>query len=158
MRKTEVTKVCEDAPPMRITMNGDPISEVSSLKYLEATFNAEALCDEEKKTRLAPARERMEKSDPLWRSRAISPPQIERLIQTLVWPIVIYGAEAWTLSKDLRCSIEAFEMQCYRKSIKISYTEHVTNETVLERVDHQNRKLLAMVKTRKLKYFGHISR
>jgi len=48
-------------------------------------------------------------------------------------------------------------MQCYRKSMKISYVEHVTNETVLERVD-QNRKLLAMVKTRKLKYFGHISR
>jgi len=48
-------------------------------------------------------------------------------------------------------------MQCYRRSMKISYMEHVTNEMVLERVD-QNRKLLAMVKTRKLKYFGHISR
>jgi len=80
-----------------------------------------------------------------------------RLIQSLVWFILTYGAEAWTLSKDLRCSIDAFEMQCYPNSMKISYTKHVTNETVLERVD-QNRKLLAVVKTRKLKYFGHISR
>jgi len=95
--------------------------------------------------------------DPLWRSLAISTTLKTRLIQTLVWPIVTYGAEVWTLSKDLRCSTEAFKMQCYRRRMKISYTERVVNETVLERVD-QNRKLLAMVKTRKLKYFGHISR
>ena len=91
------------------------------------------------------------------RSQAISPPLKPRLIQSLVWFILTYGAEAWTLSKDLRCRIDAFEMQCYSKSMKISYTKHVTNETVLERMD-QNRKLLAVVKTRKLKYFGHISR
>jgi len=64
MRKTEVMKVCENAPPMRITVNGDPISEVSLLKYLGVRFNAEALCDEEIKTRLALARERMGKLDP----------------------------------------------------------------------------------------------
>jgi len=157
VRKTKVMKVCENAPPITVTVNADTISEVSSLKYLGARFNAEALCDEEIKTRLALAREQMGKLDPLWRSRAISPPLKARLIQSLVWPILTYGAEAWTLSKDLRCTIEAFEMQCYRKSMKISYMEHVTNEVVLEQAD-QNRKLLAMVKTRKLKYFGHISR
>jgi len=80
-----------------------------------------------------------------------------RLIQSLVWPILTYGAEAWTLSKDLRYIIEAFEIQCYRRSMKISYIEHVTNEQVLERVE-ENGKLLAMVKTRKLKYFGHMKR
>jgi len=66
-------KVCENAPPMSITVNGE-ISEVSSLKYLGARFNAEALCDEEIKTRLALAREQMGKLDPLWRSRASPPP------------------------------------------------------------------------------------
>jgi len=53
VRKNEVMKVCENAPPMRITANGDTISEVSSLKYLGARFNAEVLCDEEIMTRLA---------------------------------------------------------------------------------------------------------
>jgi len=56
--EAEVLKVCENAPPMSITVNGDTISEVSSLKYLGARFNAEALCDE------ALARERMGKLDP----------------------------------------------------------------------------------------------
>ena len=61
------------------------------------------------------------------------------------------------MTKDLRCIIEAFEMQCYWRSMKISYKDHVTNETVLERVD-QKRKLLPIVKSHKLKYLGHISR
>ena len=47
VRKTEVMKVCENAPPMSITVNGENISEVSSLKYLGARFNAEALCEED---------------------------------------------------------------------------------------------------------------
>ena len=93
----------------------------------------EALCDEEIKTRLVMARERTGKLDPLWRSRAISPHLKARLTQTLVCPIVTYGAEAWTLSKDLRCSIEAYEMQCYRRTIiKILYEDHVYNDTVLD--------------------------
>ena len=60
VRKTEV---CDNVPPMRITVNGDTFSEVSSLKYLGARFNAEALCGEKIKTRLALAREQMGKLD-----------------------------------------------------------------------------------------------
>jgi len=56
---------------------------------------------------------------------------------------ITYGAEAWTLSKDLQCNTEAFEMQCYRRSMKISCRDHVMNEMVLDRVD-QKRKLLSM--------------
>ena len=101
----------------------------------------------------------MGKLDPLWRSRAISPPLKARLIQTLVWPIVTYGAEAPRLgprrrtyeatSRHSKCSVTG-------EAWKISYRDHVTNETLLDRVD-QKRKLLPMVKSRKLKDFGHIS-
>jgi len=80
-----------------------------------------------------------------------------RLIQALIWPIVTYGAEAWTLNKELTGTIEAFEMQCYRRSMKVPYTEHVTNETILERVK-RGRGLLASVKSHKLKHFGHTAR
>ena len=133
VKKTKVMKVCDDdTPPISITINGEPIAEVSSFKYLGASFNSKALCEEEIKTRLALARERMGKLDPLWKSRAISPPLKARLIQTLVWSVVTYRAEAWTLSKDLRGNIEAFEMQCYWRSMKISYRDHVTNEMMLD--------------------------
>ena len=78
-----------------------------------------------------------------------------RLIQALIWPIVTYGADAWTLNKELTGNIEAFEMQCYRRSMKVPYTEHVTN--LLERVK-RSRGLLASVKSHKLKHFGHTAR
>jgi len=92
---------------MSITINSEPILEVSLFKYLGARFNSKALCDKEIKTRLALACERTGKLDLLWKSMAISPPLKAHLIQTLVWPIVTYGTEAWTLMKDFRCNIEA---------------------------------------------------
>jgi len=93
---------------------------------------------------------------PIWKSRTVSRSLKARLIQALVWPIVTYGSEAWTFNKEACENFEAFEMQCYRRSMRISYTEHVTNDEVLRRVG-QDRKLMGQVKSRKLKYFGHTS-
>jgi len=70
---------------------------------------------------------------------------------------ITYGAEAWTLRQEQRENIEAFEMWCYRRALRISYVEHVSNDEVLSRMS-QSRKLLSRVKSRKLKYFGHIAR
>ena len=55
-KKTGVTKICDDLSPMRVTVAGYPLSETKSFKYLGAMFKAEALCDEEVRTRLARAR------------------------------------------------------------------------------------------------------
>ena len=49
----------------------------------------------------------------------------------MVRPIVTYGSEAWTLNKELGVNMEAFEMQCYTRCVRISFTEHVTNDEVL---------------------------
>jgi len=125
--------------------------------YLGAYFNFDATCVQEIKSRLAIGRERMAQLNTLWRSRAISNPLKAQLIQALIWPIVTYGADAWTLNKELTGNIEAFEMQCYRRSMKVPYTEHVTNEYILEKVQRE-RGLLANVKSHKLKHFGHTAR
>jgi len=65
--------------------------------------------------------------------------------------------QLWTLNKELCENVEAFEMQRYRRAMRISYVQHVTNEVVLRRVG-QDRGLLGQVKSRKLKYFGHTTR
>ena len=70
---------------------------------------------------------------------------------------ISYGAEAWTLKQEQRENIEAFEMWCYRRALRISYVEHVSNDEALSRMS-QSRKLLSRVKSRKLKYFGHVAR
>ena len=93
----------------------------------------------------------------LRRSKTLSNESKARLIQALIWPIVTYGAEAWSLNKELTGNIEAFEMQCYRRALRIPYTEHVSNAEVLDRIGQQ-RKLRGKIKERKLKYFGHVTR
>jgi len=157
VKKTEVMKVDDDLTPIKVTVAGVYLRQVHSFKYLDAYFNSDATCNHEIKSRLAIGRERMAQLNTLWRSRAISNPLKARLIQALIWPIVTYGADAWTLNKELTGNIEAFEMQCYRRSMKVPYTEHVTNETILERVK-RSRGLLASVKSHKLKHFGHTAR
>jgi len=102
-------------------------------KYLGAQFNSEASCDEEVKTRMAIARHRMSDLSPIWRARTVNGSLKARLIKALVWPTVTYGSETWTLNKELCKSTKAFKMQCYRRSMRISYTEHVTNEKLFRK-------------------------
>ncbi|XP_078665790.1 uncharacterized protein LOC144908131 [Branchiostoma floridae x Branchiostoma belcheri] len=80
-----------------------------------------------------------------------------RVLRALVWPVVTYGCEAWTLHAKDTQKIEAFEMKCYRKLLRVSWTEHRTNASVLEELGI-GRSLLHMIRRRKLQYFGHVLR
>ena len=113
VRKTETMGVTDDKSPITVKVGSETLTEVHSFKYLGTRFNTEATCVEEVKTRLGLARDRLGSLTTLWRSRTLSNESKARLMQALVWPIVTYGAEAWTLNKELTGNIEAFEMQCY---------------------------------------------
>jgi len=74
-----------------------------------------------------------------------------------VFSVLLYGVETWTLI-ELTCEkIEAFEMWLYRLMLKISWTDRITNQLVLERMGKQ-KELLTTIITRKLEYIGHILR
>ena len=79
------------------------------------------------------------------------------ILKTLVWPVVTYGCEAWTLKQTDIKRIEAFEMFCYRRILRVSWRERRTNLSILREIG-QERNLLTSIKRRKLKYFGHITR
>jgi len=131
--------------------------EVHTFRYLGAMFDSDAGYATVVRSRISQGRERMGMLSSLWRSRTLSPQLKTRLIQTLVWPILTYGSEAWTLNKELTDNIEAFEMWCYRRALRISYVEHVSNDEVLGRVQ-QTRKLGSRIRLQKLRHFGHVSR
>ena len=81
----------------------------------------------------------------------------KRTLKCYIWSTLLYGAETWTLSQSLKNKIEAFEMWCYRRMLKISYTEHVSNDVVLIFAGAK-RTLLKLCLKRKLEYFGHFVR
>jgi len=80
-----------------------------------------------------------------------------RLARALVWSVVTYGSEGWIIHKAEEKQIEAFEMWCYRRVLRVSWTDHRTIEWVLSRLEVE-KSLLARIRKLKLSYYGHIMR
>ena len=81
----------------------------------------------------------------------------KKLVKCYVWSMALYGAETWTLRATDQKRLESFEMWCWRRMEKISWTDHVRNEEVLLRVNEQ-RNILHEIRKRKANWIGHILR
>ena len=82
-------------------------------------------------------------------------------MRSLVISIFLYACESWTLTAELEKRTHAFEMRCYRRLLNISYKGHVTNEEVRRKIQAaigEDDELLTLVKKRKLRWFGHVSK
>ena len=82
-------------------------------------------------------------------------------MRSLGTSIFLYDSESWTLTAQLQRRMQAMEMRCYRKILRISYKDHVTNEEVLAKIQQAigpHEDLLTIVKRRKLQWYGHVSR
>ena len=93
---------------------------------------------------------------PLWKSQSTELKW--RTLKACIFPVAIYGCEAWTISKTDEKKITSFEMKCYRKILRISWTEKKTNASVLEQLGVKAPQLLNLIKKQKVSYFGHIKR
>jgi len=81
----------------------------------------------------------------------------KKLVKCYNWSIALYGAETWTLQAVDQKHLESFEMWCWKRMEKISWTDHVRNEEVLLRVKDQ-RNILREIRKRKANWMGHILR
>jgi hypothetical protein len=79
------------------------------------------------------------------------------LVKCYIWSIALFGAETWTLRAEDQKHLKRFEMWCWRRMEKISWTEHVRNEELLRRVKEQ-RNILHLTSKRKANWIGHILR
>jgi len=111
----------------------------------------------ELRTRLNTAQATGESLQKIWKSHSIPISTKIRLMKALVWPVVMYGCESWTLRKNEETRLEAFEMKGLRKIMRVSLTAKKTNEWVLNKAGVK-RELSDTVKARKLAYYGHTMR
>jgi len=81
----------------------------------------------------------------------------KKLVKCYIWSMVLYGAETWTLRTANQKYLDSFEMWCWRRMEKISWTDHVRNEEVLLRVNEQ-RNIVHAISKRKANWIGHILR
>ena len=158
--KTKLMTNHHDGFQEELEVSGQKLGVVSSFKYLGATIS-DVGSKPEVLSRIAQTMGAMAKLKPIWNDGNISLKSKIKLMNTLVMSIFLYACETWTLNASLEKRILALEMRCYRKIMNISYKDHVTNERVRLLVHTAVGKrddLLTIVKQRKLRWYGHVSR
>ena len=112
-----------------IKVNRQKLETVTSFKYLGSVVPDEG-SKPDILSRTAQTTAAMTRLQPIWNSRSISLSSKIRLIRFLVTSNFLYACESWTLTAKPKRRIQAMEMRCYRKILRISYKDHVTNEEV----------------------------
>jgi hypothetical protein len=127
------------------------------VKYLGTWIVKEADNKTEIKSRIEQARQAFTSMQKLMCNRDLSIEIKKRMLNCYVWSVLLYGAETWTITKAELDKIKAFEMWCYRRILRISWTDRITNVEVLNRMNTQMI-IENKIKERKLLYLGHIMR
>ena len=143
-----------------IKVNGQNLDTVDKFKYLGALVTDEG-SKPEVLARIAQATAALAKLNIIWKHKNITVATKIRLMRSLVTSIFLYACESWTLTANLERRVQAMEMRCFRKILRISYKDHITNEEVRSKVRQEigpYKELLNIVKTRKLKWYGHTTR
>ena len=112
-------------------------------------------CSHEIKRRLLLGRKVMTNLDSIFKSRDITLPTKVHLIKVMVFPVVMYGCESWTVKKAEHRRIDAFELWCWRRLLRVPWTATRSNHSILKEIS-PGCSLEEMMLKLKLQYFGHL--
>ena len=116
---------------------------------------ADSDCSHEIKRRLLLGRKVMTNLDSLLKSRDITLPTKVRLVKAMVFPVVMYGCESWTVKKAEHRTIDPFELWCWRRLLRVPWTARRSNQSILKEISPGCSSEGLMLKL-KLQYFGHL--
>lgn len=133
------------------------VEVVQNYIYLGAQISNDGSCVQEIKRRIAMAKDATTRLNGIWKNRGISNNTKMRLVRALIFPIFLYGVETWTIKARERQRIDAFEMWCWRRMLRIPWTAKRTNVSILTQLRIKER-LSKTCHQRVLSYFGHIMR
>ena len=157
VQKTKTMVVCRDGGGVvNISIDGQRIEQVGKFKYLGSIISEDGRSLIDIKARIAMAKDAFNKRKELL-TKGLSRALKKRMIKVLIWPVVLYGCETWTLLAAGIDKLEALEMWLWRKIEKVNWSDKVRNEVVLKRVD-ENRCLMRTIRQRKKNWIGHVLR
>ena len=107
---------------------------VSDFIFLGSKIIADGDCSHEIKTRLLLGRKVMTNLDSIFKSRDITLPTKVRLVKAMVFPVVMYGCECWTMKKAEHQRIDAFELWCWRRLLRVPWTSRRSNQSILKEI------------------------
>ena len=153
-KKTKLMRISRQLFPVKIMIDQKQLENVKTFKYLGSILRNDGRCTCELKCRIAMPKAAFNKKGALFTS-TLYLELSKKLMECYISSIALYGAESWTLRAVDQNHLERFEMWCWRRMEKISWTNHVRNEDVLLRVNEQ-RNILHEIRKRKANLIGHI--
>ena len=151
------TKIMASGPITSWEIDGETVETASDFILGGSKITADGDCSHEIKRRLLLGRKVMNNLDSIFKSRDITLPTKVRLVKAMVFPVVTYGCESWTVKKAERRRIDAFELWCWRRLLRVPWTARRSNQFILKEISPEYSSEGLMLKL-KLQYFGHLMR
>src|SRR5574341_967264 len=136
-------------------IDGETVETVSDFIFLGSKITTDGDCSHEIKRRLLLGRKVMTNLDSIFKSRDITLPTKVRLVKVMVFPVVMYGCESWTVKKAERRRIDVFELWYWRRLLRVPWTSRGSNWSILKETS-PGCSLEGLRLKLKLQYFGHL--
>ena len=151
------TKIMASGPITSWQIDGETVETVADFIYLffRSKITADGDCSHEIKRCLLLGRKVMTNLDSILKNRDITLSTKVPLVKAMVFPVVMYGCESWTVKKAEHRRIDAFERWCWRRLLKVPWTARRSNQSILKEIS-PGISLEGMMLKVKLQYFGHL--
>ena len=151
------TKIMVSGPTTLWEIDGEKVETVADFIFGGSKITADGDCSHEIKRLLLLGGKVMTNLDSIFKSRDITLPTKVLLVKAMVFPVVMYGCESWTVKKAERQRIDAFELWCWIRLLRIPWTARISNQSILKEIS-PGCSLEGMILKLKLQYFGHLMR
>ena len=149
------TKIMASGPITSWQMDGETMETVRDFIILDSKVTADGDCSHEIKRHLLLGRKVMTNLDSILNSRDITLPTKICLAKAMVFPVVVYGCERWTIKKAEGGRTDAFQLLCWRRLLKVPWTARRSNQSILKDISPEY-SLEGLRLKLKLQYFGHL--
>ena len=136
-------------------IDGETVETVSEFIFLGSKITADGDCSRDIKKHLLLGRKVMTNLDGVLKSRDIILPTKVRLVKAMVFSVVMYGYESWTIKKAEHSRTDAFELWCWRSLLRVPWTARRSNQSILKEIS-PGCLLEGLMLKQKLQYFGHL--
>ena len=148
-------KIMASGPITSWEIDGETVETVSDFIFWGSKITADGDCSHEIKRRLLLGKNVMIKLDSILKSRDITLPTKVCLVKAMIFPVVMYGCKIWTVKKAEHQRIDAFELWCWRRLLRVPWTARRSNQSILKEIN-PGISLEGMMLNVKLQYFGHL--
>ena len=149
------TKIMASGPITSWQIDGETVETVADCILGGSKITADGDCSHEMKRRSLLGRKVMTNLDSILKSRDITLPTKVRLVKAMVFSVVMYGCQSWTVKKAERQRIDAFELWCWRRLLRVPWTARRSNQSILKEIS-PGCSLEGLMLKLKLQYFGHL--